>query len=293
MSNFSSVGVARRGRLYSYLRWYRGGLVLLVSLLGSAVPSYSCLAQAGQGRLVTLSERLHFSGEVRSAYMVVTGRSGSVSSGAATWIQLADSEDVACLGRIPISSAQEALGVLFVVTGSQGEVRSTFRSVSPQELSPTVYLTSAELRDRLVERRSALRQLDSEVTSQEERIEALQSDADAIANVSKIVHVEDELEGIKRTIQQVDGASKDIELRKARMQKRPVPLNAQSREMELVQQLTELSKELSATETSALKRISSASGELQQKLQLIEDTRDEHVTLLEEELADLQQRQRR
>jgi hypothetical protein len=55
-----------------------------------------------------------------------------------------------------------------------------------------------------------------------------------------------------------------------------------------VQQLAELSTALSATETSALQRISNASGELQEKLKLIEETKDEHVSLLEEELASIQ-----
>jgi vacuolar-type H+-ATPase subunit I/STV1 len=226
-------------------------------------------------------------------YLLVTGKHGLLHSGPASWIQSTQAEEIACVGRFSVSPEEEIHGVLFVVFGTKSEVRSVFRSLSTSEIAPASYLSIDELRERLVERRSMLRQLDGEVRLQEERIETLQEDADAIANVAKIVNIEDELEDVKRKIQALDMAAKDIQQRKSQMKSRPAPLNAQTREAELVKQLAELSTALSATETSALQRISSASGELQGKLQLIEDTRDDHVTLLEEELAELQRRRKR
>jgi hypothetical protein len=226
-------------------------------------------------------------------YVIVSGKKGLLHSGPASWVQSTQAEEISCIGRFPVSLDEEMLGILFIVLGTKSEVRSVFRSLSTSEIAPTAYLTIDELRERLVERRSMLRQLDGEVRVQEERIETLQEDADAIANVAKIVNIEDELEDVKRKIQALDMAAKDIQQRKSQMKSRPAPLNAQTREAELVKQLSELSAALSATETSALQRISSASGELQGKLQLIEDTRDDHVTLLEEELAELQRRGKR
>jgi hypothetical protein len=265
--------------------------VLGLSLWGAPTMPVA-LAQAKQGRSITLSERVPFSGEVQAAYLIVAGKKELLHSSPASWIELTQGDEIACIGRFSLSSAEDTLGVLFVVFGTNGDVRSVYRALSVSELTPTAYLTLAELRERLVERRSSLRQLDAEVRSQEERIDTLQEDADAIANVARIVNVEDELEEVKRKILLIDTASRDIEQRKAQMQKRSLPLNAQAREAELVKQLSELSTALSATETGALKRISSASGELQEKLQLIEDTRDEHITLLEEELLELQRRRR-
>jgi chromosome segregation ATPase len=164
--------------------------------------------------------------------------------------------------------------------------------MSASELQPTSFLSAAELRDRLVERRGALRQLQREVRSHDERLERLQEDADAIASVSRIVSTEDELSEVKNKVAQIDLAYKSIEQRSAQMKSRPTPLNAQTREAQLTQQLAELSSALSATETNALKRISKASGELQDKLRLIEETREEKITLLEEELADARREQR-
>ena len=56
----------------------------------------------------------------------------------------------------------------------------------------------------------------------------------------------------------------------------------------VVEQLQELSTALSLTENAALKKISAAASDLQSKLKAIEETRDEHVGLLEEELMDIQ-----
>jgi hypothetical protein len=264
---------------------------VLTLVLGAA--GTLAMAQVAPGRFLTISERVSFPGDVQSVYLLVTGKHGLLHSGPASWIQSTQAEEIACVGRFSVSPEEEIHGVLFVVFGTKSEVRSVFRSLSTSEIAPASYLSIDELRERLVERRSMLRQLDGEVRLQEERIETLQEDADAIANVAKIVNVEDELEDVKRKIQALDMAAKDIQQRKSQMKSRPAPLNAQTREAELVKQLAELSTALSATETSALQRISSASGELQGKLQLIEDTREDHVTLLEEELAELQRRRKR
>jgi hypothetical protein len=178
------------------------------------------------------------------------------------------------------------------VFGEQGEVRSSFKTIAPDEIPPTLMLSSGELRDRLIERRGSLRQLQSEVSSQNERLRNLQEDADAIANVAKIVSVEDELKDVQAKIRAVDAAFSSIQQRSAQMKVRPALLNAQKREAELVGQLGILSTALTATETSALKGINTASAELKQKLRMIEDANSEHVVLLEEELAELQRRQR-
>ena len=137
-----------------------------------------------------------------------------------------------------------------------------------------------------------MRQLQGEVRLQDERLRNLQEDADAIANVAKIVSAEDELKDVQTKIRRVDAAFASIQQRTAQMKARSLPLNAQKREAELVRQLVELSTALTATETSALKGISAASAELKQKLQMIEEANEEHVVLLEEELAELQRRQR-
>jgi chromosome segregation ATPase len=103
--------------------------------------------------------------------------------------------------------------------------------------------------------------------------------------VSKIVDAEDELGEIKARLKRVSTAQSDLDRRVSQMRSRPQPLNAKKREAELVEQLSELSTALSATENQAIKKISGAKGALEDKLRLIEETKGEHISLLEEELA--------
>jgi hypothetical protein len=243
-------------------------------------------------RTLTLSDQIHFTGEVRKVFMVVVAGGAILDSKQVAWIDHPDKKEVTGVGQVTLRHQEAALQVLFVVLGEQGEVRSSFKTIALDEVSPMLMLSSGELRDRLIERRVTLRQLQSEVSSQDERLNTLQEDADAIANVAKIVSVEDELKDVQAKIRQVDAAFASIQQRSAQMKARPAPLNAQKREAELVRQLGALSTALTATETSALKGISTASAELKQKLRMIEDANSEHVVLLEEELAELQRRQR-
>jgi chromosome segregation ATPase len=172
-----------------------------------------------------------------------------------------------------------------MVLGTNGEVKSAFKEINGDEISPSTLLSSAELRDRFVERRGILRQLQGEIASQGSRIRSLQQDADNIAMVSKIVDAEDELGEIKARLKRVSTAQSDLDRRVSQMRARPQPLNAKKREAELVEQLSELSTALSATENQAIKKISGAKGALEDKLRLIEETKGEHISLLEEELA--------
>jgi hypothetical protein len=118
----------------------------------------------------------------------------------------------------------------------------------------------------------------------ESNLETLKADADAIAKVSKIVSAEDELERIKGAIKQVSAAYKNIDRLKQQTASRPTPLRAKAREYELTERLQSLSLALSSAETETIKR--TASEDLKRKLALIEETREEHIALLEQELAE-------
>jgi hypothetical protein len=240
-----------------------------------------------------LSDKIHFTGEVKRVFMVIAADGDIIESKQIAWIDQPEEQEVMCIGQVALRANHPSLlHALFVIFGEQGEVRSSFKTISVEEVSPTLTLSASELRDRLVERRGILRQLQGEVRVQDERLRTLQEDVDAIANVAKIVSAEDELQEVQAKIRKVDAAFTSIQQRSAQMKARPIPLNAQKRETELVKQLATLSTALTETETSALKGISAASEELKQKLQLIEEANDEHVVLLEDELAELQRRQR-
>lgn len=247
---------------------------------------------AEEGRVVNVVDRMRFAGEVKRVLIVASGSHGVLETRGTTWIEHAESDEVTCVGRVLVPQDEAFIGVLSVVFGAKGEVRSSYQTLTVSEVSPTRFFSSTQLRDLFVERRGVLRQLQTEVHAQETRLQGLQQDADAIANVSKIVSVEDELRDVKLKLQKVDEAFKSIERRSVQLKTRPAPLNADKREAELVSQLGILSTALVATENNALRKIKTASGELKRKLQLIEDTKNEHLVILEEELAELQRRGR-
>ena len=245
-------------------------------------------ADAQDVRKVTIAEKVAFSGEVEQVVMVATrGADGPPQTVAATWLPSKDDDhEVVCVGRLPEAPRMgERLSALVMVLGTNGEVKSSFKEINGDEISPSTLLSSVELRDRLVERRGILRQLQGEASTQESRLRSLQQDADNIAMVSKIVDAEDELVEIKARLKRVSIAQSDLDRRVNQMRARPLPLNAKKREAELVEQLSELSTALSATENQAIKKISGAKGALEDKLRLIEETKDEHIALLEDELA--------
>jgi chromosome segregation ATPase len=132
------------------------------------------------------------------------------------------------------------------------------------------------------------RKLQNETHGLQERLTALQRDADNIAMVSRIVSAEEQVSDVHARLGRLAAAQQSIDHRAAQIKTRPQPLNAQKREAELVGQLGELSQALSAAETQALTRLKGAKGALQEKLALIEETRDQHIGLLEEDLARLQ-----
>lgn len=262
---------------------YAKNFVIIVALMLCVSP-----AKAQQQRGVTLVERMQFTGEVERVLMVVMADASMPDIVDATWIAPHEGDEFACIGRVTLPEVIERLQVVSIIVGTRGEVRSTYREIAGEEISPTAYLSLAELRARFVERRGFFRKLQSETQGLEERLTALQRDADNIAMVSQIVNAEEHVSDVHARLGRLAAAQQSIDRRAAQIKTRPQPLNAQKREAELVGQLGELSQALSAAETQALKRLQGAKGVLQEKLDLIEETRDQHITLLEEDLARLQ-----
>ncbi len=267
---------------------------VMLALIGVGVHCHCAYAvdapEVTHDRMVTVSERIHFTSEVERVILLVSAHGKLLESKYVAWLPHSESSDISCIGRIALPPEPTLLQLLFVIFGPRGEVRSAFKTIESEELSPTEQLSLSELQDRLVERRGIVRKLATEAQFQGERLRALQDDADAIANVSKIVNTEDELLEVKAKLKRIEAGFASIQQRSERMKTRGAPLNARTREAALVDQLAELSTALAASEAKALKGVSGASTELKRKLRLIEETRDEHLVLLEEELAELQKR---
>jgi hypothetical protein len=243
---------------------------------------------AQQERPVTIVDRVPFTGEIEQVLLVAMSDMHPSEVVRASWVAPHEGDDVHCVGRVALPVTTERLQLMSIILGSQGEVRSVYRDFAAEELPPTLHLALPELRDRFIERRGVYRKLQDEMHSQEERLRSLQHDADNIAMVSKIVSAEEELTDVREKVRRVTLAQQGIDRRAVQMKTRAQPLNAQKRETELVGQLSELSTSLAAAENQAIKKLTGAKGALQDKLALIEETREDHIALLEEELARLQ-----
>lgn len=266
---------------FSNLRWCIGFMV-----------SLGCVSHvmAQNERTLTLTQKLRLAGDARRGYVVLSDAKRVTAVAPATYIEAPAGKDGVMVARVPVESSR--LQILFIATGNNGEVQSAYREVGADELSPSLFLGTASLRDRFVERRGVLRQLQSSAASLDSRLQALQADADAIANVQKLVSAEDELQEVRRSLQRVKAAQDVIQHRVAYLRTLPPPSNAQRREAELVQQVGEISTALSRAETLAVKKIAVATDELQSKLRDIEDTKEDHVGLLEQELLEAQRTRR-
>lgn len=267
------------GNFSSFLR-----CVGLVATVACAAP-----ASAQDERMATLAERIRSTGEVQQGYVVLSDSGRIVAVAPATYLDAPEGREGALVGRVPLpQSVATPVQILYMMLGVQGDVHSAYQTMTPEELPPAVFLATSALRDRFIERRGVLRQLQGSSNSLDTKLKELQADADAIANVHKLVDAEDDLRSVQSALARVKAAQQGIQQRVANLRTLPLPSNAQRREAELVQQLGELSKALSLTETAAVKKISSATSDLQSKLRDIEDTKEEHIGLLEEELLEAQ-----
>jgi hypothetical protein len=249
----------------------------------------SAHVSAQDERVATLAQRIRSAGEMRQGYVVLSDSQRITAVAPAAYVDAPAGKDGALVGRVPLpQSTSTPLQILYVMLGAQGEVQSAYQTLISEELPPAVFLASSALRDRFVERRGVLRQMQASSDTLDTKLKDLQADADAIANVHKLVDAEDEIHSVRAALARVKAAQEGIQQRVAYLRSLPPPSNAQRREAELVQQLGDLSKSLAVTETAAVKKISSATSELQSKLRDIEDTKEEHIGLLEEELLEAQ-----
>lgn len=265
-------------------------IVQCVALVALGVAGF---AGAEEQRLVTVSASARFAGQVERSFVVLANAARVVAVAPATYVASSDERDGAVVGRVPVTDADSALQLLFVLIGAKGEVWSTYREARIEELSAATGLKTSELRSRFVERRGVLRNLQASIAAQDGRLADLEADADAIANVNRIVSAEDELGSVRSSIARVASAQAGINERLQRMKSRAEPSNAKKREAELVGQLGELSTALSVKEASSIKKISSATTDLQQKIRLIEETREDQIDLLEQELAELRRKRQK
>jgi len=262
-------------------------------IMGVLLCSMPVVVCAQDEHTITVAQSLAPVTDLQQSFVVVSQANQVIGVAPATYIEAPEGNEGWLVSRIPAPTGAEPVRVLFTMVGARGDVRSGYQELHATSVPPLLLLGLSAMQDRFVERRGVYRQLQISMTNLEGRLQELQQDADAIANVNKLVNAEDELSEARASLSRVRAAQDGIQHRIAHMRALPQPLGGQRREAELVEQLQELSTALSLTENAALKKISAAASDLQSKLKAIEETRDEHVGLLEEELIGIQRQRQK
>jgi len=245
---------------------------------------------AGQVRLVTIDQPIRVAGEPASVSLVVASDEKVIGVVPALVVSGAPNEPSSVVGRLPVPIDAERLYSIAVVISKTGEVSSGFRQISAISAEPVLLLDKGSVEARLSEQRETLARWEAQVRAQQSSMDRLQEDADVIANVNKIVDVEDELSVVRREAQRLRSALVLASGRVSSLKAQTVPTNFKRREMELSDQLNELSTALKTKEASALERIAAASTELRKNLELIEETKGKQIDVLNVELARLRKR---
>jgi septal ring factor EnvC (AmiA/AmiB activator) len=262
----------------------------LIAILAAAYILFLPLYVAGQVRLVTIAQPVRVAGDPASVLLVVASDEKVIGVAPALVVGGAANESSSVVGRLAVPIDAERLHSIAVVISKTGEVSSGFRQIPAISEEPVLLLDKGSVEERLSEQRETLARWEAQVRAQQASMTRLQEDADAIANVNRIVDAEDELSIVKREAQRLKAALALASGRVNSLKAQTVPTNFKRREMELSDQLNELSTALKTKEASALERIAVASSELRKNLQLIEETKGKQIDVLNAELARLRKR---
>lgn len=192
---------------------------------------------------------------------------------------------VTVVGRATLPIEGGPYKILFTVYSKTGDLGSSTREIADVRLEPAVLLDVSELKRRLGEQKAELRKWDDKSNDQKSRLKKVQAQADTAQSVGRIIDADDELRMAKEENARLTASFNLAQERQVALKSRETPPNFKKREAELSSYLNLLSTELKTAEEDGA--FESGSQELQQKHDLIEATKYEHIDLLKEELVRL------
>lgn len=263
-------------------------VTIILALLGSCLSSTEVVAQEPEkGQFRYAAQTLEMSGEVGSAYMLFSTEVGVQSVVPAAVLRMANRKSIVVVSGYRDEGAPGAMSVTGIVIGKEGAIVSHTAPIEEAGLEGVSFMSPRELSSRLESARISLTTLEKERVSQAQDLERLQEDADTIANIGRIVDAEDELGAIKNDEQRLTASIAATKAQLAVLKAQSVPANYQRREAELGAFLTNFSRASRDSNSEAFKKLAAAEDEAAKNLALIEESRFEHVDLLQKELISL------
>ena len=256
--------------------------MLLMAVFITGLSAIPCKADV---RTLSLLQSITIADQPDRAVMVVTSKGQVVGVVSGIIIRTAKEQESLVAGRLAVDRSIESLTVLTAVIGRKGEVSSATQVLADLAESPYLSLSTSELERDVVMRRKELSDLELQRERQAANLERLQTDADVIANVGRIVDAEDELGAVQSDAGRLKAALLAARERLASLRSLPPPTNYERREAEISGFLNEFSKASQGVHGDVLQRMASAESEMQKKVALIESTKNEHIDLLQKELA--------
>ena len=194
-----------------------------------------------------------------------------------------DGGKVTVVGEVILSRAVGPLSVLFTLYGKTGEVVSEKLEISPFFRNQELLMDVPHVKNWAADQKMALKKLENEAQAQRTHLQQLQKGAKgregAVQVSSDLAPIStDDLEGMSSSI-------KFVQERLSAVKSGNLPPNYKRREAELSVYLNVLSTELKIAQNGGGDLLSDASKEMVEKRELIEATKDEHIDLLQEELA--------
>ncbi len=197
-----------------------------------------------------------------------------------------ESGEVTIVGEATISSTVGPLSALFTVYGKTGELMAERVDIPPLSQNHELLMDVAHLRNWTADQKKELKKLEAEEQAQRAQLQQLQKKRPGRGEVAQGEaevaqgSTHDDLEGMSSSV-------KFAQERLTAVRSGNLPLNYKRREAELSAYLNVLSTELKLAKDGGGDLLSDASKEMLAKRTLIEATKDEHIDLLQEELAEV------
>ncbi len=256
--------------------------------VASLVILLSALSASAEVLPVTIVSSVGVSAKPIRALVVVSEKGHVVGVGPAEVVEEEGVSSVTAVGEVTLRLDGGPYTALFMVFGERGEVFSSTRNIMDLRTEPAVLLDSGELKRRLGEQRGELKKWDLKLNEQRVRLNKAREESETLRKVDQMIDGGNDIQASRNEESGIEASLAVARMRQDALKGRATPPNFKKREAELVMHLNTLATELKELEHDS--SLGGASREYQEKRDLIEATKYEHMDLLKDELTQLRRK---